>query len=90
MATTINTIIRMKNTIKGRMSRQIVLQVTRHIERVKVPGIKWNDDLVSEESLMSTPSHRKLGPAGKSVLKTTEVYNNVFRFWKCKTFIFSA
>jgi len=53
-------------------------KVTRHIDRVKVAGIKWNDDLVSTESLMSTPSHRKLGPAGKSVLKTTKRDSGLF------------
>lgn len=57
-------------------------KVTRHIERVKVAGpgsgIQWNDDLVNEQSLMSSPSHKNLGPAGKSVLKTTKRNSGLF------------
>merc|ERR1719319_2235444 len=57
-------------------------KVTRHVGRVKVagktPGIRWGDDLASDQSLMSSPSHTQLGPAGKSVLKKTQRNSGTF------------
>jgi len=57
-------------------------KVTRHVGRVKVagktPGIRWGEDLASDQSLMSSPSHTQLGPAGKSVLKKTQRDSGTF------------